>query len=339
MHTRILKQTLRRGTVVGLAMAVLCAHGIEANAETADNVPLCSERFTVCLWADPASGPEEPGADHRALIRFLNSAASAPDMLMVRFTRTPLIPLSQQGAPQQCDELPSPVKQVETVAGMLADLDPGGAAADILRQAAGEDGAAIKGADVPACGAAFNFSVETDFRRATRLCGFDIRISDAGWPTDTAAAIVYRPVTLNGETEVIGEQATVRLTPNGNAALKPAAWIQLIAASSVGERAGKGFETTALLTEETEFEVAVPVTIRIGCGAAQMMSARARNRTVFSSRTAKDFLGWIVDDKKAISPELHPIDMESLAGGGNASTGAGCSAPQCGSVRITFDAD
>lgn len=339
MHTRILKQAMRRGTVLGLALAVLSAQGAEAKSETAREVPVCGERFTLCLWADPESVPGDPGVDHRALIRFLNRAARTPDALKVRFTRTPLIPLSQQGAPQQCDDLPSPAKQVEAVAGMLAALDPEGAGADVLRTATGEDAAAIEGAEVPACGAAFSFSVETDYRRATRLCGFDIRISDTGWPTDAGAATVYHPVTLNGETTVIGERAIVRLTPNKNAPLKPAAWIQLIAASTAGERAGKGFETTALLTEETEFEVTVPLTIRIGCEAAQMMSARTRNRTVFSSRTAKDFLGWITDDQRAISPELHPIDMESLTGGGNATADGECSAPQCGSVRITFDAE
>ena len=338
MHTRILKQPVR-SAVLGFGMAVLSSAGVEAKSETAKGVPLCGERFTLCLWADPTNRSEEPDADHRALIRFLNRAARTPDTLKVRFTRTPLIPLSQQGTPHRCDDLPSPVQQVEVVAGMLAALDPDGAGADLLRTATGEDGAAIEGADVPACGAAFSFSVETDFRRATRLCGFDIRISDTGWPTDAGAATVYHPVMLNGETEVIGGRAMVRLTPNKNAPLKPAAWIQLIAASTAGERAGQDFETTALLTEETEFEVTLPLTIRIGCETAQMMSARTRNRTVFSSRTAKDFLGWIVDDQRAISPELHPIDMESLAGGGNTNAGAGCSAPQCGSVRITFDAE
>ena len=338
MHTRILKDgRLCCSVLLGVAMAALSASGTAAQSGAGEGGDLCSQPFTICLWPGPASGPVDLTSDRGTLIRFLNQAARTPDALRVRFTRTPIIPTSPQGSPQSCDHMPTPSKQVEMVVSVLSGLDPEGAAADVLRTASGEDGTGIEGADAPACGAAFSFSVETDYRPGTRLCGYEIQISDAGWPTDAAAARVYRPVTLNGETAVIGERATLRLTPRQNGPLKPVAWVQLIAKSTAGERAGKSFETTALLTGQTEFDVAAPLTVRIGCGAAQMMSTRARNQPVFSGRTADDFLGWIADDKRAIGPELHPIDMDSLTGADDVDVQNGCGGSECGAMQITFE--
>lgn len=340
MHPCILKSDrVRKGAVLGLAAAALYSGGITARSDAANEVALCGEPFTVCLWPGPASGPVDLTADHGTLIRFLNQAARTPDTLRVRFTRTPIVPTSPQGLPQSCDHMPAPAEQVEMVIGALSGMDTKGSAADVLRAATGEDGAVIERPDAPACGAAFSFSVETDFRPGSRLCGYEIQISDAGWPLDAGAAQVYRPVALNGETAVIGESATIRLTPHQDGPLKPVAWVQLIAASTTGEQAGKGFETTALLTGETQFDVTVPLTIRVGCGAAQMMSTRARNQPVFSTRTADDFLEWILDGKKAIGPELHPIDMDSLTGGGDAGAQNACSGSECGSVQITFETE
>ena len=198
-------------------------------------------------------------------------------------------------------------------------------------------GDVIRHEAAPGCGYAFRFTIDPDFRTGSLVCGYDIQLADDGWPPDAEAAAVFRPLDWNRDTLVIGEQATVRLTPRQTGPEKPVAWVQLIAAQDDGDDAGNAYGTIGLLTGDTEFDVDRPVIIRIGCGSAQIMSQRVRSYPAFTRETATGFLALIASGKRAIGPELHPIDVDTLTVDGDKPADPLCDGADCATLRIVFD--
>ncbi len=332
MHTRPLTS---RGAIAALAIAVASACSVPAHSSGEKSAEtLCERPFTVCVWPGAASDQADDTAGRRKFKRFLRLVADLSKTVKLRYARAPIKPASMR-----CDKTLTGDAQMDLVIDALYGDAPAPAAAELITRAAGEDGDTIEDGDAPGCGIAFSFSIDTEFRSGSPACGFDILVADSGWPTDAASAAVYRPVDWNGDTVVIGERATVRLRPSPAGVAKPVAWVQLIAVGAVGEEAGNAYGTISLLTDAVEFEIEKPLTIRIGCGTAEVMTRGLNRHPTFNSKTVTGFLDRLAGGKKAIGPEIHPIDLDSLNGAGDGAkeTEVACTAKQCGTLRIAFE--
>lgn len=310
-------QIVKRAGVPGLLVAAIAAWASAASAGEA--VPLCDRAFTICIWDGGGAHAPSPGQlkQRRRLAKFLRLAASLGKTVQVHYSRARVLPVASD---ESCATPPDRHAELEALAAAL-----GG----VLENAKGSAGEDVRLPEAPGCGHAYTFHVDTDFRKASRVCGFAIDLADRGWPPDRNASVVYRPLDWNGNALLVGDGATVRLTPQRTGPEKPVAWIQLIGA----EGATPG--SVGLLADRIEFAVTEPIEIRIGCGIAAAAANRGRTPAPFTDRSAADFQALLDANRKGIGPEAVGLDVDALTAAND--DPRPCGTGKCASLSIVFD--
>jgi hypothetical protein len=322
-----------RGVLAATFLAVLSPGTASADSDVA----VCRQPFTVCLWPGMPANQAVDVTGHRKFKRFLRLIGDLSKSVHLRYERLTIVPNRTDGRAEQCGAAPLPEVQLDAVAAALQGDGVALMHVDNVKHAAGLNSDVIEDRDAPGCGYAFRFSLDTSFRVASEVCGFDILLADDGWPTDASASTVFRPLTWNDSAVVIGAQATVRLVPRHAGPVKPVAWVQLIAVTEDDTGAASPQAAIGLLSGETQFDVETPVTIRIGCSDAQIVSQRSSSYPAFTGKAAANFMTMVTTGQRGIGPELKPVDLGGLTLGRDDAEEPPCDGTECGALTIAFE--